>query len=130
LSKQAQLLLREGEQEMNEAQKIPVNRCFGGQSPPDQQQTKEEKVKKLLLTAGQRKLANNAIRTLVNERHCRLSALLEMMELWVAHKRLSLFVFEVLIERVEAQRSRHELKFDEIVELEKAKASPVRQLNQ
>jgi len=129
LSKQAQLLLREGEQEMNEAQKIPVNRCFGGQSPPEQQ-AKEEKVKKLLLTASQRKMANNAIRTLVNERHCRLSALLEMMELWVAHKRLSLFVFEVLIERVEGQRSRHELKFDEIVELEKAKASPVRQLNQ
>ena len=115
---------------MSEAQKIPVvpaNRCLGIHCQRSTEKQSKDKVKKILVAASQRKMANRAIRTHINERRCRLSALLPMMETWVATKRLSLYVFEVLIERVEGQRRRNELSLDEIMDLERAKSSPVRQ---
>ncbi len=112
---------------MNEAKSVPVNRCFGSHCAKAPEQQRQDKVREILITASQRKMANRAIRTLVNERRCRLSALLGMVETWVASKRASPYVFEVLIERVESQKRRKELSYDEVVDLERAKSSPVRQ---
>lgn len=114
---------------MSVVRNIPANRCLNGHSCPEtSDQQREAKIKALLVTAGQRKRANRALSALAQERRCRFSGLLQIAENWAASGRLSPYVFEVLIERIEGQRRRNELSFDEIADLERAKASPVRQL--
>lgn len=104
-------------------QKTPVNRCLNGNCP---KKTKEEKVKELLLDANQKKRARKTLTTLRQERRCRYAGLLKLAETWVATGRMSLYVFEELIRIVERQRNRKELSNDEILDLEAAKISPVR----
>lgn len=95
---------------MNKAKKLPVNRCFGQNSQSDQQ--RQDKVKEVLTAASQRKLAQRAINCLREERGCSLVDLLTMVGFWARSGRISLYVFEYLVERVEQQRERDVLSFD------------------
>jgi len=63
---------------------------------------------------------------LAEQLRCKLSGLLGAAERQVISGRMSRYVFEVLIERLEGQRRRNGLSFQEIADLEKAKASPAR----
>jgi len=109
-----------------EAQK-PVNRCFGGNCPKKPKKPREEQVKELLLDASQKKWARKTLNALTKERRCGYAGLLKLVENWVIGKRISLYVFEELIQIVEKQRERNALSHEEIIDLEGAKASPVRQ---
>jgi len=114
---------------MREAQKNrPQNRCFGNNCQaknPDKQ--REEKIKEAFLISARMRKHSNAELCRLRERHgCDLAGLLEVVERQVDKGDLSLCVFEVLLQRLEFQKERHELSFQEIANLEKAKASPVR----
>jgi len=107
--------------------KDPLNRCPDGHNCPPGK-SREARIKELLITAGQRKRANQALNALMRERKCGLSGLLGVTETWVATGRLSAYVFERLIDRLEEQRRRNALSEKEKEDLEKAKSSPVRKL--
>ena len=113
---------------MNEVQL--VNRCFGGHCPQDQkkspEQQKEEKIKESLVAARQKKRkedANKVLHNLAYRLHCkgRLSKLVKAVETQVRKGSLPVWVYEVLIERLESQRIRDELSDQEIVDLEEGK---------
>ena len=106
---------------MNEAQKIPVNWCFGGNCPPTSDQEREQAIKDALTTARQRTLAKKAIKRFSEEGRCNIAELLERIGTWAENRRVSLYVFEYLVERVEEQRNRNALSPDRIEGLEKAK---------
>lgn len=113
---------------MESARKIPViaPRCLNGHNcPPDK--SREAEIKELLVQAKQRKRANQALNALMRERRCGLSGLLGITETWVATGRLSAYVFERLLDRLEEQRRRNALSEKEKEDLEKAKSSPARQ---
>ncbi|MEK7658813.1 MAG: hypothetical protein AAB352_03025 [Patescibacteria group bacterium] len=108
---------------MKEAQQKPVNRCFdGAHCPKDSKQQKEEKIKEAFrVSVGKRKDANRALCLFAERLHCGLPGLLSAIEQQVRGGRLSLYVFEVLIERVEGQRERNGLSYQQIADLENAK---------
>ncbi|MFH1967860.1 MAG: hypothetical protein ABIJ84_00560 [bacterium] len=110
-----------------EAKIVPANRCFDGNCPKKPAKQREERAKELLLIASQKKRARKTLTTLASERRCGYAGLLKLVENWVAGKRISSYVFEELIQIVERQRERNVLSHEEIVDLEGAKASPVRQ---
>ena len=106
----------------------PQNRCIGNNchaENPDKR--REEKIKEaFIVSARMRKHSNLELRRLAERHRCNLAGLLGVVERQVGRGEMSLCVFELLIERLEAQRSRNGLSFQEIADLEKAKASPVR----
>lgn len=115
---------------MKEAKKNPVNRCFGNcpNNPkkygkpkflPPPVQKREEEVKRILLATAERKKANRTIGSLLSQFKGRYS----LLQLLPLIKRLYPYALAVAIERVEGQRSRHELSMEKVVELEKFKAS-------
>lgn len=114
---------------MKEAQAVPVNRCFkgSGNCPKKSGESREERIKELLLDASQKKRARRTLSALAKERRCGYAGLLKLVETWVATKRMSLYVFEALIQILEEQRKRNALSHEEVLDLEAAKASPVRQ---
>ena len=102
------------------AQKLPVNRCFGGNCPKNPQKTREEQIKELLMDVNQRRRANREISRLLKQFKGRYS-LLKCLEL--IGRRYPLYVLKVAIERVEKQRMRDELTMEEIIDFERFKAS-------
>lgn len=102
-------------------QKIPVNRCFGGNCPQKPEQGKEQKIKEVLFTASQRRRANREISHLLKTFH----GTRKLRELLKAMKQRGYpdYVLKVAIERVEAERKRDELTFEEIMDFEEFKAS-------
>jgi hypothetical protein len=112
---------------MESARKIPVNRigCFSGHNCPPEtpDKQKENKVKELLLTARQRSDANKTLRHLKDRFQCSLFGLLEAVARQVDRGVLSAYVLDVLLERIEGQKVRNELTWDQITELEEFKAS-------
>jgi len=114
---------------MGEAQKnLPQNRCTGNNCHavnPDKQ--REEKIKEAFIISAKMRKDSNAELCRLRERHrCNLAGLLEVVERQVDKGNLSLCVFEVLLQRLEFQKERHGLSFQEIADLEKAKTSPIR----
>jgi hypothetical protein len=111
---------------MKEAQRSPVNRCFGGNCPQNKKpipQLREQQIKEAFITARQRKDANRAISNLLLQLHCALPQVLEAIKRQVERRNLSPYVLSVAIERVEQQRRRNGLSMQEIVEFENFKAS-------
>jgi len=102
-------------------QRVPVNRCFGGNCPPKPSQKKEQKIKEVLLDASQRRRANKEICHLLKIFH----GTRKLRELLRAMKQRGYpdYVLKVAIERVEAERKRNELTFEEIRDFEEFKAS-------
>lgn len=112
---------------MNRAQRKTANAC-SGPNCPKQNNSREEKIKQAFtISSGMRKQANASLCCLSERYRCGLAGLLKLVEQLVTSGRISLYVFEVLIDRVEAQRSRNVLSMEEIADLERAKTSPVRQ---
>ena len=120
---------------MKEEKRGPVNRCFGAKSPKNSDQEKEEALKAVLKKAAEKRKedarredAGRVLKNLrVRLRRKRLADLLTLAETLVKRGEMPPYVFEELIRRIEGQRTRNELSLKEIVDLEKAKASPVRQ---
>jgi hypothetical protein len=106
-------------------QKVPANRCFGGNCPPKPDPGKEQKIKDVLLTASQRRRAKAEIRHLLKTFHgkIKLRELLGAME----QRGYPDYVIKVAIEKVEAEmeleRKRNELPRKEEEDFEKFKSS-------
>jgi hypothetical protein len=114
---------------MGEAQKDrPQNRCIGDNchaDSPDKQ--REEQIKRAFVVSARMRKDSNKLLCLLRERYgCSLAGLLKVVERQVNRGELSLCVFEVLLEKLGAQRERYGLSPQEIADLETAKASPVR----
>lgn len=100
---------------MNEAQRVPVNRCFGGENcPRSQEQQKEKKIKRILLAAtaaerkkAERNRAERALKDLLLQFHGRkgIDQLLPVIKL-----RFPPAVLQLAIERVE--RKQDELSWE------------------
>ena len=73
------------------------------------------------ISPSQRKGANKSLQGYAERFRCSLPGLLRPLEMEVRRGDLSLFVFAVLVERVDGQEKRNELKFDEVTALERAK---------
>lgn len=100
-----------------------VNRCFPGNQPA-QNPKAEEEIKELLTAKRQRELAQKTINRLSSEYHYNLLDLLTMVGVQARSGRISLYVFEYLIERVDQQRGRQVESFDKsgkTAKLEEAK---------
>ncbi len=108
---------------MKETQQKSVNRCFDGvHCPEDQEQQKEKRIEEAFrVSAGKRKDANRTLCLFAERLRRGLPGLLSAIEQQVRGGRLSLYVFEVLVERVEGQRKQNGLSYQEIVDLERAK---------
>lgn len=110
---------------MNEAKTMSNNRCFGGHCPKDpasqKDKQREQQIKDAFVTARQRKNANRAISHLSRQLRVGLAGLLKAVEMQVRRGNFSLYVYEVLIERVEGQGNRNELSPQQIMDLQEAK---------
>ncbi|MEK7664996.1 MAG: hypothetical protein AAB361_02555 [Patescibacteria group bacterium] len=102
---------------MKEAKKSLVNRF--GNYPKNPDQSKEEKVKRILLTVAEKRRANKAIGSLLAEFKGRYS----LLQLLPLIKRRYPFLLPTAIERVERQKNRNELKMEKIIEFEAFKDS-------
>lgn len=103
---------------MKEAQRIQVNRCFGD-CPENSGKQKEEKVKRILLTATEKRRMNKAIGSLL----CQFKGRYSLLQLLPLIKKRYSSLLESAIERVEEQKNRNGLSMDKIVEFEAFKAS-------
>ena len=107
---------------MKEAkQRVQINRCFENKCPEKSDKEKEQQIKDVLLTASQRRRANREISHLLKTFH----GTRKLRELLRAMKQRGYpdYVLAVAIERVEAERKRDELTFEEIMDFEEFKAS-------
>lgn len=104
---------------MNKARQVPINRCFGADCPKNTKQQKEEELKELLITAVERRRANKEIDFLLQRFHGRKS----ILDLLPAMKQRGFppYVLRVALERVEGKR--HGLEIEDVIFLEKFKAS-------
>ena len=107
-----------------------TNRSFGGSYPqkkPQKQLPTPIPQQPFNISSAQRKDANKLLGQLSEQYHHGLAGLLRVAEQQVVGGTLPLYVFEVLIERVENQRRKHVLSREEIADLERAKTSLARQ---
>ena len=103
---------------MKKARKEQINRCFG-KCPKNSDQQNGEKVKKILPSIAERRKADRAIGDVRRQFRGRYS-LLQILPL--LERRYPLLLTRA-IERIEGQKARDELSFEEIIFFETFKAS-------
>jgi hypothetical protein len=109
--------------------KKPAKRHNGQSHSVPEQPRDLEATDNAPISARQRKDANHLLSQYCEQHSCGLSGLLKSTEQQARGGRTPLYVFEVLIERVEGQRKNNRLSIQEVADLEGAKTA-IKQIKQ
>jgi len=110
---------KKGEWDMEKVKEVSANQCFGQKCPESGRNAESQTPE---ITPKQRKNADAVLRILRERHHCGFAGLLKLGVNHVRGGRMPLYIFRVLVERVQGQEKRNVLKMDEVYDLREAEA--------